>query len=234
MKKVIIDILQWDINSWNTALQYWENVIDWNKVNAALEIGSKSGGLSLWLGLKNINTTCSDLTNTKETASILHEKYNLVNKIKYQDINALNIPYENHFDVIVFKSIIGGIGRDNNFDNQVRVFEQIHKALKPGGYLLFAENLVASKLHKFLRKRFVKWGNYWKYLTIDELNILTGQFATKEMKTTGFVSAFGRTEQQRKYFSYFDKILFNHIFPKRWHYIAYGYAQKSTTLPEDK
>lgn len=226
MKNVIIDILQWDVNSWNTALQYWENAIDWTKVNSALEIGSKSGGLSLWLALKNIKTTCSDLTNTKETASSLHEKYNLVDKIIYEVINALNIPYTNHFDVIVFKSIIGGIGRDNNFDNQVKVFEQIFKALKPGGFLLFAENLVASKLHIFLRKRFVKWGNYWKYLTLDELNILTNQFERKQINTTGFLSALGRTEQQRKYFSYFDKVLFNHILPKQWHYVAYGYAQK--------
>ncbi len=234
MKKVIIDILQWDINSWNEALKYWENAIDWNNVSSALEIGSKSGGLSLWLALKHINTTCSDLANTKETASILHKKYNLVNSITYEDINALDIPYTNHFDVIVFKSIIGGIGRDNNFDNQRKVFEQIYKALKPGGYLLFAENLAASKLHKFLRKRFVQWGNYWNYLTLDELNILTNQFSSKKINTTGFLSTFGRTEHQRKYLSYFDKIIFNRIFPKEWHYIAYGYAQKSPILMENK
>ena len=35
--------------------------------------------------------------------------------IIYQDIDATNIPYENYFDIIVFKSIIGGIGRNNNF-----------------------------------------------------------------------------------------------------------------------
>lgn len=74
------------------------------------------------------------------------------NLITYQDIDATQIPYENEFDIIVFKSIIGGIGRNDNKEIQQLVFNQIYKALKPGGQLLFAENLSASPLHRFFSK----------------------------------------------------------------------------------
>lgn len=81
----------------------------------------------------------------------------------YQDIDATYIPYENHFDVVVFKSIIGDIGSNDNLDAQREAFKQIHKALKPDGKLLFAEKMVASPLHLFFKKRFVNWGDRWRY-----------------------------------------------------------------------
>ena len=70
---------------------------------------------------------------------------------------------------IVFKTIIGGIGSNDNYEIQQKVFKEIYKALKPGGKLLFAENLVASKFHQQLRKKFVNWGNSWRYVSIKEM-----------------------------------------------------------------
>ena len=224
--EVTKDIIQWDIASWSQALEYWDKKIDWNNVENGLELGGREGGLALWLALKGKNTICSDLSGVKATAEPLHIKYNINQLITYQDIDATNIPYENHFDVIVFKSIIGGIGRNDNYEIQKKVFSQIHKALKPGGKLLFAESLIASPLHQALRKKYVNWANAWRYVSIKEMNEFLKIFSTYTLETTGVIATFGRSDKQRNVLSKIDQLLLNKITPEAWHYIAYGIAEK--------
>ena len=225
-KEITKDIIQWDVTSWSKALQYWDQNIDWNKIENGLELGGREGGLALWLALKGKTVVCSDLEGVKETAEPLHVRHNVTSLISYQDIDATNIPYENHFDVIVFKSIIGGIGRNNNIAIQQQVFDQIYKALKPGGKLLFAENLIASPLHQRLRKKFVNWGNSWRYVSLDEMKGFMKGFSSCEIKSTGFFGAFGRSEKQRNIFSIADKAALNAVCPDNWKYISYGIAVK--------
>lgn len=224
--EVLKDILQWDVNSWALALDYWEKKVEWNKINVALELGARKGGLSLWLALKKKNVVCSDLSDTQQVAQELHKKYDVSKYIVYQDIDATFIPYNHHFDLIVLKSILGGIGRNDRFDNQKKVVEEVYKALKPSGVFLFAENLKASFLHQIMRKKFVKWGSEWRYLSPDEMKNLLNQFSCFEIKTNGVIAAFGRTEKQRNILSYMDKYFLNKICPDNWKYIAYGMAVK--------
>jgi len=225
-KNLTKDIMQWDVKSWSKALKYWEKNIDWSKIQNGLELGGRQGGLSLWLALKGIQTVCSDLKDVKDTAEQLHLQYNISSNIKYQDIDATNIPYENYFDIIVFKSIIGGIGRNDNYEIQKQVFKEIYKALKPGGKLLFAENLIASPLHRKLRKRFVKWGSAWRYVSIKEMNEFLIDFSAYDIKTTGVFAAFGRNEKQRDLLAIIDKLILNKICTRNWKYICYGIAEK--------
>jgi len=220
------NILQWDVRSWSKALAFWEEHVDWSKVQNGLELGGHQGGLSLWLALKGKEVVCSDLENVKNTAEPLHKRYQITKFIQYQDIDATNIPYEDHFDIIVFKSIIGGIGRNNNYEIQKKVFREIHKALKPGGKLLFAENLVASPLHQKLRKRFVNWGDSWRYVSVKEMKELLSDFSSYELKTTGVLGTFGRNETQRNFLSMLDKMILNRVCPDAWKYICYGVAVK--------
>lgn len=220
------DILQWDVKSWQVALLYWDKAINWNKVKIALELGGRQGGLSLWLALKGIETICSDLNNSKVSAQPLHSGYNINSLIKYEDIDAANIPYENHFDVIIFKSIIGGIGRNGNIKQQEKVFHQVYEALKPGGKLLFAENLIASPLHQFARKKFVRWGNSWRYISIEELKRFLSVYSSYVIKTTGVLAVFGRNEKQQNFLASVDSLLLNKVCPENWKYIAYGMAEK--------
>lgn len=220
------DIIQWDIRNWSKALVHWENSIDWSQVQKGLELGGRQGGISLWLASKGKEVICSDLKDVRSSAEPLHQKYNVVKHIQYQDIDATDIPYENHFDVIVFKSIIGGIGSHDNIAVQRKVFQQIHKALKPGGRLLFAENLVASPLHAQLRKRFTSWGDRWRYITVDELQSFLEPFKSYDIKTTGVLATFGRSENQRNILAHVDQLLLNHLCPKKWRYISYGVAMK--------
>lgn len=219
-------ILQWDVISWSKALHFWQSNVEFPKIAKALELGGREGGLSLWLALNDKQVICSDLSNTHQTATPLHQKFGVVDFIHYQDIDASKIPYENHFDLIVFKSIIGGIGRNNNIEIQQQVFRQIHKALKPGGMLLFAENLTASPIHKLLRKRFVQWGDSWRYISLDELKSFLQFFSSFQIKSNGFLATFGRNEAQRKFLAHLDDLIFNHICPENWKYIGYGIAVK--------
>lgn len=223
---LINDIIQWDVKSWSHALQYWEEKINWNEVNNCLEIGANKGGLSLWLALKGKKEICSDYKDVETNAKPLHSKYNVLDFIIYENIDALHLPYENFFDIIVFKSIIPSIGRNNNIERQKLVFSEAHKALKKGGKLLFAENLTATVIHKFARKHFVKWGNSCRYININEVKNFLGIFNTYEIKTTGVISAFGRNESQRQILANIDDALFNKICPDTWKYIIYGIAEK--------
>src|SRR5688500_15705889 len=127
---LVEEIIQWDVKSWSQALEYWESEGNWNEVKACLELGGREGGLSLWLALKNKKVICSDVCDLKNYAQKLHQKYHADSTIQYQDTDAIDIPYENHFDIIVFKSILGVIRKDNNKGQQVKVLEQIYKALK--------------------------------------------------------------------------------------------------------
>ena len=104
------------------------------------------------------------MESPQEFASNLHKKYGDENRIIYQTIDATRIPYENKFDIVTFKSILGGISRNGNNKLKKITLDEIHKSLKPKGKLLFSENLEASLIHKFFRKRFGKWGTEWNFL----------------------------------------------------------------------
>jgi SAM-dependent methyltransferase len=225
-KELTKDIIQWDVKSWSKALSYWDSKVEWNKIQHSLELGGREGGLSLWLALKGKSVVCSDLKDVQKTAEQLHKRHHVSTWITYQDIDATNIPYEEYFDLIVFKSIIGGIGRNDNYKNQHKVFKEIYKALKPGGKLLFAENLAASAVHRRLRKRFVQWGSSWRYVSLDEMKKFLSDFSYYDIKTTGLLGTFGRTERQRNVLSVVDDLVLNKICPDRWKYICYGIAEK--------
>ena len=98
-QKFIQDIIKWDVESWSKALYYWEENVDWSLIENGLELGGHSGGLSLWLASKGKNVVCSDLKNVQKSASELHLQYDFNSNIQYEDIDATNIPYENHFDI---------------------------------------------------------------------------------------------------------------------------------------
>jgi len=223
---LLADIIEWDVRNWSRAIDFWQRSVDWSRVETCLELGGRQGGLSLWLALKNKKVVCSDVKDVQSTAPAHHRKYNLDSLIEYRDIDATQIPYENHFDIIAFKSVLGGIGRHGNKAIQQAVIDQIHKALKPGGRLLFAENLVASPLHRYVRARFVRWGREWRYVTIAEMREFLRSYNRYELHTTGVLGALGRSERQRGLLARIDQGLLNYVTPPGWKYIVYGAAEK--------
>lgn len=219
------DIFEWDVHNWSRALDLWEQGIPGSPELNCLELGARSGGSSLWLALHGHRVICSDLQNPEDTAKSLHSKYNLHELIKYQAIDALDISYEDHFDVIIFKSIIGGISRDGKNSHKEQVFEQIAKALKPNGVLLFAENLRGSLIHKVSRKYFRKWGQSWNYMSKNELEKCLSLIGTFKIESTGFISAFTPDNTFKSVLLKIDQFL-NPILPFDSKYVSYGYAIK--------
>jgi len=220
------EFLQWDVKTFHKALHYWETSVEWHSIVSCLELGAREGGLSLWLARHQKNVVCSDLNNSKEIASPLHSKYETENLISYQNIDASNIPNENEFDLIIFKSVLGGIGAFHSIEKQRKSIQCIYKALKPGGVVLFAENLSASAFHRYLRKKFTNWGTSWRYPSLEEAKSFFSDFSKVDLHTTGFLATLGRNERQRSSLSLIDSALFNHILPAKYHYLCYGIAVK--------
>ncbi|MEE8452698.1 MAG: class I SAM-dependent methyltransferase [Thermoguttaceae bacterium] len=221
------DCIEWDTTNWGRALEYWEEntsvVLEQAK---ALEVGARHGGLSLWLANKGVDVLCSDLDGPSDKAKESHKKYQTACPIEYDSINALDIPFETHFDIVLFKSVLGGVGSHDNKGNQARAIQQMHKALKNGGELWFAENLVASPIHRFIRNAFVPWGKSWRYVSIPEILGFMSVFSEVDYVTVGFLGAFGRNEFQRKILGKIDVAVIDKLAPEAWKYIIIGIAKK--------
>ncbi len=221
------DFVEWDTRNWSVALEYWQanrsRPLDGCR---ALELGSRNGGLSLWLALQGARVVCSDVKGPTETAVARHRAGNVADRIEYRAIDATDIPYTEEFDVVVFKSVLGGIGTVGGREAQAKAVREMQRALKPGGELLFAENLVASPIHAALRRRYVRWGSRWLYVTVDEMREYLSDFADVRLRTIGSAGVFGQTETQREWLGLGDRVLFERLTPSKWRYIVAGVATK--------
>ncbi len=233
-KEELTNYFEWDVQNWSKAIDLWDMHIHTDNKNlshkkalSCLGIGERNGGLSLYLANKGFHVICSDLENPKSIAIKLHHQFpNIAKNITYQAVNATDIPFNNTFDIVVFKSVMGGVGSNNNFNAQKTMIEQIYKSLKKGGKLLFAENLNGGKLHQTLRKKFVKWGSRWRYIKINEMEELFNCFESVEYKTCGYLGLLGRNNWQRNILGKIDSMIFDKICTSESHYVIYGVATK--------
>lgn len=158
--KTVSDIIEWDTVNWAKFLDF----IDESKIDfqgkRILAIGERNGGMSLFFALKGAEVLCSDLNGPTEKAHILHKKYGVNSQIQYAAVNAVTIPeeFDGQFDVVTFKSVIGGIGYNNNYQAQKQCIESIYRVLKENGVCIFADNMRGSIMHRVLRRAFVPWG----------------------------------------------------------------------------
>ncbi len=221
------DILEWDVGSWRRALDFWAPRLARAGGGRVLDVGGRHGGLSLYYALHGFDVVCTDLHGPSERARQLHERHGVSPRVAYAEADALNLPFaEAEFDIVSFKSVLGGLGEGNTFERQKRAVDEMHRVLRPGGLLLFAENLAASRLHAWARRKFVGWGARWRYVAYDELPLLLASFATVEYSTYGFLATFGRSERQRRALHALDVALLP-LIPARYRYIAFGCAVKT-------
>lgn len=122
----------------------------------------------------------------------------------------------------MFKSVIGTL---NSKERQQAALDELYRILKPGGHLLFAENLEATGMHRYGRKKFTNWGHRWRYLKWKEMNGMLSKFSETKKTSTGFFATFGRSEGQRKFFSGIDWFL-NPVLPKSWKYVLIAACKK--------
>jgi SAM-dependent methyltransferase len=149
---------------------------------------------------------CSDLWGSERRARPLHARYGVT--VAYEDLDVTALPYRDHFDVIAFKSLLGALITP---DRQQAAIQSLYAALKPGGRLLFAENLSASWLHRIARRaREFKWRD----VALTELRAMLRPFAGVYLQTTGVMGV-----------PTLDRLL-TPITPPRWRYVVFGFARK--------
>jgi ubiquinone/menaquinone biosynthesis C-methylase UbiE len=218
------DVMQWEVRSWGRALPLWERHLPVGRPARALGLGERGGGLSLWMAAKGFEVVCTDLNPFPKATSELHERYGVQDRISYRkaDVTALPFP-DGCFHVVFFKSVIGALGSK---EKQALAIREMHRVLVHGGVLLFAENLTGTPLHRFLRKHFVSWENYWRYPHPVLDKDLFAPFARVELASTGFLANLGRSEGQRDLLARMDVTLAPLVAPA-WRTIWYGAAVKA-------
>jgi SAM-dependent methyltransferase len=220
------DIIGWDVRNWAYALDFWEPHLERLPSGLALELGcGRNGGLSLYLALKGYRVICSGYPIISVEARKIHQHYGVEDSISYNIINALDIPYKNSLDIVCYKSMLGGIVREGDLHVAERVINSIYQALRPGGILIFAENLSASKLHYWLRSKYGSGKDKWRYFSLQEILKLHSDFSSFQYSTFGFLGLFGTSEKHRWWLGLLDKLLVP-IIPQQWHYIVAGIALK--------
>lgn len=236
--RLLQDILQWDTETWKSALHLWEAVLPQNlSTYTALELGASQGGPSLWLALKGAQVICSDLYNPRPQSQALHERYGVSKRIDYQAIDIRHLPFADHsLDIICCKSVLGGIKKFSNQDPKPHIMTEIQRVLKPGGWFLSADNLYASWLHHQLRQRFIVWSRGWEYFSIETLMALLSGFDTVHYTTAGITALLGRTHAQRQWLGQWENQVQRHIPLKqwaRWHYVMATASQKKVELTHE-
>ena len=221
------DIVEWDVNNWSRAIKYWDEV-EPNLLNVegkkVLDIGGRNGGMSLFWALRGAEVYCTDLDiNGLKKAETLHKKYKVIEKIHYCKLDVLGLDDNDKYDIVTFKSVLGGVGRNNNYDAQVKMMWNIYNSLKTGGYCCFVENLAGSSIHMFLRKNLRKWGSSWRYVNICEIQQLTNMF--DNVKYNSFGISGGTLRNCGPLFGYLEKSI-ESFFPLSSRYICSVVAKK--------
>jgi len=227
-RDLLSDIFGWDVITWSSSLEHWQRhaTVDFTR-STALEIGAgQSGGVSLWLALQGCEVVCSTLGDVPASVRALHRRYGVAHRVRYASLDVLELSERDAYDVIAFKSVLGGIGANNRADLQARAIARLHAALKPGGNLLFAENLAATRVHAAWRGRFGAGKDGWRYLTVREMEQLLRPFSAVHYRTAGFFGAWGANDMQVRMSGALDAFLCRGLVPASWQYVLMGTAIK--------
>lgn len=219
--------VEWDTRNWSLAPRFWEDHTSLSLSRCrALELGSRHGGLSLWLARCGAEVTCTDLNGPTALARDRHRAAGVADRIRYAALDVTRLEDRDCYDVIVFKSMLGALCGSDRRQAQQDAVARIHRALRPGGELFFAENLTASAAHRYFRRRYVAWGQSWRYVTVAEMREFLHPFASVVYRTAGFTAAFGRSARQKEMLGAVDRAGLDRLVPEAWRYIILGVARK--------
>lgn len=220
------DIVEWDVYTWRKAVIFWDAYIDAHLIPdrmRVLEIGARGGGVSMFFAQKGFSVTCSDRGETFEQARALHAGHGVAEAMTYVDADCTCLPFgDESFDAVVFKSVLGSVGRDGHDERMEVALSELRRVLRPGGVLFFAENLSATRVHRAFRRRFSRWGTQWNYLSLPRVKALLQGFSQVEMHTYGLFGCFMKDHPLTKWL---DETCCKKE-PSEAHYMCYGAAVK--------
>ncbi len=233
MKTKLKELLEWDVPNWSQALAFWQPHLDgaYKEGTPVLTIGERYGGLSLWLAKQGKANICTDYVIPSDKAMELHQSHGVSELVKYEMVNIFELPYpDNSFDVVVIKSVIGGLKltysdkKSRTLENQKKAIAEIIRVLKPGGVYLGAENMRGGLLHRFLRKKTGR-DKHWRYLDKKELSYLLDGFAKVYTKFYGYLGSNFKNKIFNSLTSFADK-LFSALLPGSRLYIGFFVGKK--------
>lgn len=216
---------EWDQRTWSRALRLWSPALARLEAGATgplrcLEVGGRRGGLSQWLADRGHSVVLTDID--AEDPQIDGEQ-----RVAPLDVTNLDGFDERGFDVIVIKSVLGSIASLGGAGAVGAAQQNLVRLVRPGGVVLFAENLRATPAHALLRRLLVPWSSRWHYFTYDELFELMGRGCEVQMGHAGIVGLLGRSERQRHWLARVDTMV-ERVLPGEWHYLGYGCATRES------
>lgn len=221
---------EWDTATWSRAVRAWgPDLLDREATDhpvRCLEVGARRAGLSAWLASRGHHCVASD--------RVLPERPNHPGdgRVEPAVLDLLAAPLEQRFDVIVVKSVLGSVRSLHGEGGLQKAQANLVTMLADGGAVWFAENLAASPVHRFVRRRFVAWADRWHYFTPGELrSAMAPGCEVDTFATTGLAAAFGRTESQRDLLARVDSAV-ESVVPEAARYVGYGVARKLTGVPQ--
>lgn len=224
----LTDIIEWDKLNWSKALRHWTQALKSKdpQNTKILVLGERKGGLSIWLARLGYTVICTDRIEISKEVRNLHKKYNLSSKITYDKADIFNLNFKDKsFDVVICKSVIGGLKKDyNNRDSRTLEAQrdaiiEVRRVLKSDGVFLGAENMVGSPIHKLFHSITGK-DKGWRYLTPQEIKFIFSDFNGLQISYFGFLGTSYRSPLINKCFNFLD-LLLSSIFPRSWLYISF-------------
>jgi ubiquinone/menaquinone biosynthesis C-methylase UbiE len=221
------DVIGWDIKTWKKGFPFFlaNTNLDVSKKNKVLELGcgGQNGGVSLWLASLGFSVICSDVNEPNDLTKELHAKYGY--DIEYKKIDAITMDIENKFDLVVFKSMIGGVSRHNDMEQAKKVLKNCYRALCNNGEVWFLENASGCFFHKAFRKKFGAGKNKWSYYSVSEYYKITAVFDTVAFSHVGFLSCFSKYSKLYNVLVKLDEFL-ERLIPFKWKYVIFGLLKK--------
>tara|TARA_B110000908_G_C10163016_1_gene406998 strand:- start:105 stop:821 length:717 start_codon:yes stop_codon:yes gene_type:complete len=164
----------WSYKSWSHAFKESNFQLP-NKVDRILEIGASERSMVslIFDGLASeiVISYYSDeqKRGVEQYLASVRQKYHLKSKYVLEQIDATSV--EGSFDIVIMKSVLGGLFRQNNStisDATGFIGSLVSRAVKPKGLLISIDN-GKSILERTL-SRFGARKNQWRFFSKSELN----------------------------------------------------------------